>query len=377
MLTIYYTYMKANFQAKLIQNRENSMNKKYDKGLRLVAKFIKRVFPTVDSQLERWAAVCAGACGAELSGQALASIKLKRFHAQGGSIYALYPEAHLEKAVKFIVAFQTISDYLDNLCDRAGVRDESSFRQLHLSMQDAVDPSRQLNDYYLYYPFKDDRGYLRQLVEECRRQISGLPSYSVVMKYLTGYVQLYSDLQVLKHLPEETREKRLIDWAGPHLERYGGISTWEFSAAAGSTLGVFVLFSAACSHGLNSKDVKLLDSVYFPWICGLHILLDYFIDNVEDKLHGDLNFTFYYSSADECGRRLSFFAEQCMEQCRILPYADFHSTIIKGLLAMYLSDPKALTEENKKTTRRIMFRGGLDALLYNKLCRLLRFRGKI
>lgn len=51
----------------------------------------------------------------------------------------MLPDVDINNFVKFIVAFQTISDYLDNLCDRVEVNDEQAFRQLHLAITDALD----------------------------------------------------------------------------------------------------------------------------------------------------------------------------------------------------------------------------------------------
>ena len=310
-----------------------------------------------------------------LGNQAISSINLKKFHSQGGSAFALYPGADVSGTVRFIVSFQTISDYLDNLCDRSGIQDEKAFRQLHLSMLDAVDPQRAICDYYLYYPYKDDNNYLRQLVEECRLQISTLPGYSHVADRIKQYVRLYSDLQSLKHLPQNTREKKLLKWAEKYIGKYPAISPWEFSAACGSTLGIFAMFAAAHRHDLSPGEVKQMDSVYFPWICGLHILLDYYIDAYEDMQTGDLNFTYFYKNLKFCEERLSYFLKESLRRCLDLRYPDFHITILKGLLAMYLSDPKASLGLNRLTSRNILKASGRETIRYYNICRFLRLAG--
>jgi len=86
----------------------------------LITRFVKNIFPQVNQALEHWRKLAAEIPDPVLRKQALSSIRAKRFHCQGGSIYALYPGVNQEVMVGFIVAFQTISDYLDNLCDRAG-----------------------------------------------------------------------------------------------------------------------------------------------------------------------------------------------------------------------------------------------------------------
>jgi len=348
------------------------MDKDFSYGIMLVLKYIKKIFPQVDEELAYWSKTAEKGKDNALVKQALSSIDLKKFHAQGGSVYALYPKVDAPRMVKFVVAFQTISDYLDNLCDRAGVQDESAFRQLHLAMLDAVDPLRNINNYYYYYPFKDDGGYLEQLVNECRKQIKDLPSYSLVIEYIKKYIHLYIDLQSYKHLSLKIREKCLKVWAGYYTDRYPDLGWWEFSAASGSTLGVFVMLASAFDESLTAENAAVLDHAYFPWICGLHILLDYYIDFQEDIQMGDLNFTSYYKNLKQCEERLAFFSENALNACSKLQYEEFHLTVVKGLLAMYLSDPKAYSNMNKLVSKNLIKKGGRETALYYHMCKILR-----
>ena len=139
-----------------------------------------------------------------------------------------------------------------------------------------------LHDYYALHPNRDDGGYLPALVDECRR-LRRLPAYAVVRDRVRRLVGLYNDLQVYKHGPLERREPALAAWfarrAGPWRDLYW----WEFAAACGSTLAVFALFAAAAHRGPDPAAAAQLEEAYFPWICGLHILLDYLIDQAEDR----------------------------------------------------------------------------------------------
>lgn len=353
------------------------MSVKYNDGIKFIIKFVGKVFPLVDCQIDRWIEECSNCQDEILKIQALESIDLKKFHAQGGSVYALYPGADLSGATAFIVSLQTISDYLDNLCDRAGVCSEDSFRQLHLALLDAVDYSRELSDYYLYYPYKKDGGYLRKLVEECRNQLLKLPSYQKIIEPMKKYVELYSELQTLKHLEKDIREQKLVNWANSHHKAYPEISCWEFAAATGSTLGMFMLYSAACDPSLTEEEVDGIDSAYFPWITGLHILLDYYIDYQEDMETGDLNFAYYYKNQKICEERISFFIEKAVQSCHNLRYPAFHRAIIKGMLAMYLSDPKAHSGLNLVTSGNLLKKGDSGTRTYFNVCRVLRTVGKL
>jgi tetraprenyl-beta-curcumene synthase len=354
------------------------LDQKYISDTKLIARYIYKVFPLVNREMDKIARLCTNSKDKILSDLALKSIKKKKFHAQGGSVYALYPKASMNETVKFIVSFQTISDYLDNLCDSAGIYDEKAFRQLHYAMQDAVTLEDKTPDYYRFYPFKEDNGYLNALVDQCRKQIAKLPSYDLIKESIKKQVKLYSDLQSLKHLAASAREKKLQSWSKGYLSGYKGISTWEFSAATGSTLNIFLHFASAWDLNLTEEDVKNNEIAYFPWINGLHILLDYYIDYAEDIETNELNFTSYYTNQKECEKRLMYFAESSFDACTNLKYPKFHATIVKGLLAMYLSDPKADKGFNRFTSKSILKNSGrTNTYFYHKVCKVLRLSGAI
>ncbi len=354
------------------------MDQNYISGTKLITRYVCRVFPLVNKELHKISGLCSNSKDKILSDLALRSIKKKKFHAQGGSVYALYPNAHMDETVKFIVSFQTISDYLDNLCDSAGIYDEQAFRQLHYAMRDAVTLGEENKDYYRFYPFREDNGYLCALVDQCRKQVAKLPSYNLIKEPIIKQVELYSDLQSLKHLATDVREKRLISWSKDYLHDHKRISTWEFSAATGSTLNIFLHFASAWDLKLTEEDVRKNDMAYFPWINGLHILLDYYIDYAEDIETNELNFTSYYANQKECEERLMYFIDSSFDACTNLKYPKFHATIVKGLLAMYLSDPKAYKGFNRFTSKSILKNFGRDnTYLYHKVCKMLRLSGAI
>lgn len=341
-------------------------------GLTLLARFVRDVFPLVDQELSVWQRFASGHGARELADQALASISTKKFHCQGGSVYSLYKGVPTHDFVRLVVALQTISDYLDNLCDRAGIADESAFRQLHLAMTDALDPDRPLSDYYAFYPYQDDGGYLNRLVTTCRQEIAKLPAYYHVKTAALSQATLYSELQTYKHLDPSVSEEKMLIWIDRHLPDHPGLMPWEFAAATGSTLGMFMLCAAACNPTLTAKEADTIASAYFPWINGLHILLDYFIDEAEDRLTGDLNFVSYYSGSQETLERLNYFVRQARLQANTLPESDFALTVVDGLLAMYLSDPKTDPPAERAIRDSLLRTAGLYPRFMYGLCRLLR-----
>ena len=348
-------------------------------GLGLIARFLVGVFPEVERELGHWRQQLDKSGDPELRRQGLASISKKRFHAQGGSFYALSGTAASKPSslIAFIVAFQTISDYLDNLCDRTGCLETAAFRQLHLAYTDALDPFGGADDYYRFYPYRDDGGYLEALVKKCREALQWLPSWHLVQGEALHLARLYSDLQTFKHTFPHEREGLLQNWAAAESVAHPDLNWWEFAAASGSTLGIFTLAAAAVDPGLTPEIVDQLFAGYFPWISGLHILLDYFIDQAEDEAAGDLNFVSYYADDRQCRERMLLFLERALDCAAVLPDPWFHTTVVRGLPAFYLSDPKAQMQGLEGTIRVLLASGGGESRSMYQICRLLRRYGKL
>jgi len=465
---------------------------------------VTRIFPLAKQELSSWEQRAREIPDPELRRQALASIHNKGFHSVGGAVYALVNRPVMKRLARAIVAIQTISDYLDNLCDRGVFEDcmttgenagqarlhkrlhnskaagSQSFdhsgtvqpfglkagfegsgdaglarpydlkaasqafscsMRLHEALLCAVDPARPVCDYYSLYPIGNDGGYLDELVRVSRSVLGSLKNYSCVKPLVVFFARMYSEMQSIKHLPTGIRDTLMEEWfslysgkglpgeaviydlisgqpgfafegskatASVHFSsgfasRVNRLKWWEFGAAAGSTLGIFSLisysslrqcgtaggkriFDSHCSicgsgkslaagSGTATRPVKAgpgragitegaaaptapgraglaetgpsnqhcascMASAYFPSVCALHILLDYFIDQEEDKEFGDLNFVSYYDSTREAIAGLKRFTGISLEKVRSLPEPWFHTAVIRGLLAMYLSDPK-------------------------------------
>jgi len=330
----------------------------------LMFRVYRYILPDVKAQLSIWREVALQIPNAELRKQALDSLRLKEFHCQGGAVYAAanLPQRHV--LIPLIVALQTISDYLDNLCDRSTSLDPRDFRQLHQAMLDAVDINMPIHPYYDYHQERDDGGYLTQLVRACQAMIVLLPSLEVISKEVHHLIALYCDLQVYKHIKQDEREEALQEWWLEHRDGYPYLKWNEFAAACGSTLGVFMLFLAATDPRLTEMKVSTIREAYFPCVCGLHILLDYLIDQEEDQLEGDLNFCSYYYNKDFALHRIESIVMKAKEKVALLEAPTFHRMIIDGLLALYLSDDKVNKQPEVKQMARQLLRKSLLTRLF-------------
>lgn len=368
---------------------------------------VGKVFPLVRRELQRWRSIAGKIPSPELRKEALSSIDSKAFHCMGGGVLSLFNPKRLNDLIRVIVAVQTISDYLDNLCDRLLQSDNlalsrESLLHLHKAMLCALDEDALQEDFYRFYRGYidcDDGGYLSQLVDASRSILFGFPDYPMVKEKVLRLARLYSELQARKHLAKSDREESLKLWFQEERAdiQWDDITWWEFGAASGSTLGIFslVAFSSVNNSCLpcevRASGIEKLYHLYFPGIAGLHILLDYLIDRGEDRLHGDLNFVEYYQDERACLTGLKKFLERSMRQIDALDTFDpndigdspgmfrgfslkplFHRAVVRGLLAMYLSDPKAGTEECREISFELMTCSGYPTFLLKEACAGIR-----
>lgn len=331
----------------------------------LMYKVYKNILPEVHRELAIWRQKAAEIPNDELRRQALASIHSKAFHCEGGAILALIAGENYREAIKFIVAYQTISDYLDNLCDRSTSLDPDDFSALHESMVDALSLKGSRSGYYRFREDQDDGGYLAELVNTCNEVLGKNDNFSLIKDFLLDLCGFYIDLQIHKHVDLKERVPRLKKWFDENKEQIPSMEWYEFSACSGSTLGIFCLISYAMRDDFTGDHAVAVKEGYFPYIQGLHILLDYLIDQEEDKLGGDLNFCFYYESEEKLFERLKHFIVRADQHTAGLPHKRFHKLINRGLLGVYLSDEKVRSQGKlRKLAKDVIRSGGFTSYFF-------------
>lgn len=323
--------------------------------------------------------------------EALDSLQRKRFHCQGGTVLAVAAPRPLQgPLVEFIVALQTISDYLDNLCDRDTARRErppamleEDFRTLHRAFLDALAPDHAAGQrakpcsppiaYYAKHPFGDDGGYLPRLVAAARAALAVLPGWPAVRPDAVRLGRMYCELQVLKHLPTGQRERRVQAWLrGIAWPQARTLAWWEQAAAAGSTLGIFALALEAARSRQPRVDVL---RAYDPWLASFHILLDYLIDQHEDEAARELNFVAQYPTPAHATAGLVTLWRRCRQEIAALAEPGLHRLVLYGLTALYLSDPKAALPAAAGPARALLNEAGWVGRALRSVCRRVVPRG--
>lgn len=175
-------------------------------------RLFRQVLPCARTELSAWTQAATAIPDAGLRAQALASIRTKRFHADGGCVYAAASRHKADELVRLIIAYQTISDYLDNLCDRCDTYEMADFHQLHLAMRDAIRPEAPPHDYYALRGPVDDGGYLLALVRTCQEEVAKLPGYPAIAPQLEWFAERYCELQEYKHIQPAHRHAQLTSW---------------------------------------------------------------------------------------------------------------------------------------------------------------------
>ena len=315
------------------------------RGWAATARFLSSVVPRAGRELARIRERAQRIPDPALREQALASIDGKAYHVQGGCILATFmPNGAARRYVAIVAALETIYDYLDNLCDRLPGVSQQAYATLHASLIDALDDRRVPADYYRDGPPGDDGGYLRSLVDAARAGLRELPNYHAVRDDLVEIARFYADLQVLKHGPAGVRERACDDWYARNRERFPGLAWWEFAAACGSSLPVFALIALASRERLDPGEIDATVTAYFPGVSALHILLDYFIDQAEDREHGELNFVACYASSAEAVVQLRRLVTATLGRVRNLAGAAHHRFLVEAMCVFYLTHPKVFEQ---------------------------------
>lgn len=341
-------------------------------ALSLAGSLLFRVFPLVRRELSRWRAEARAIEDADLRRHALSSIHAKAFHCEGGAVYATGRVDDRRSLVRVIVAYQTLVDYLDTLCDRGRSWDPEEHAALHEAALVAVDLERTPD----VLSGRADAGYIRALVDACREELGRMPCYVQARGRMLMLVTLYCELQTYKHAPASTREGLLLTWWRAHRDLAPDLAWNEFASATGSTLGLFHLFRSAAQDGWDEENAVGTTHLFVPWVGALHILLDYLIDQAEDRIGSDLNFIACYEPPVDVVRRLEFVEGQARVRARLIH--PFHVLVVEGLLALYLSDDKVRAQPEVAAVARVLAsRWSVRTRLLALGCRAYRRRATV
>ncbi|MDQ2816674.1 MAG: tetraprenyl-beta-curcumene synthase family protein [Candidatus Eremiobacteraeota bacterium] len=319
--------------------------------LALGSAFIARVIPGAAAELKRWRRRAGAIPHAAVRREALSSIDAKAFHVHGGCILGTFLRGNaLRHYIRLVATYETAVDYLDNLCDRMDTHDEEDFRALHESLGDVFATPGHPRRYFRCRDY-DDGGYLEELVETSQRLFAQLPGYEAVRPYAVDVADRYCELQARKHLNAGERERRCgaaFSGVAPDL------AWWEGAAASGSTMPIFALAYGTLAGKISAARIRELHGGYFPYFSATHILLDYFIDQAEDRAHDELNFVTCYGSRQAARDGITNIARTALKRLSALEDAQRHEFALRAMCAFYCSRPKVARQGLTEDAQAIM-----------------------
>ncbi|HEY2141901.1 MAG TPA: DUF2600 family protein [Solirubrobacteraceae bacterium] len=288
----------------------------------------------------------------------------KRGNIEGAAAFAvLAPRAHRTVAVRAIVALQSIYNYADLLSEQGAADPVANARRLHEPLLAALDLDRDTSDpnWYEHHPRRDDGGYLAEMIATCRTALAVLPSYSTVAtparaaaerivafqslsagersqpRVLTAGAGVDGDAPADIHGGAQNSNGALERWARRETPADCGLSWWETAAAGGSSLGLHALVALAAEAALEPGEAAAVEDAYFPWIGGLHSLLDSVVDEVEDADTGQLSLLGCYASRADARTRMGSVAARAIRAARALPHGRRHTVVLAGMVGFYAS----------------------------------------
>lgn len=325
--------------------------------------------PAVSREIHAWRARAEAIPDLPLREDALDSLVRKRDHAEGAALFWILPNRRNPQLLQLLVAYQTMWDFLDNVSERDAGRANS--RQLHLALTEALDPDAPISDYYRHHPWRNDGGYLRALVETCRRSCMALPSFARVRSpVLTGTALCV--VQSFNHDPDpKRRDAALRAWAEQGSSQERAIAWFEFTAAA-SAFTPHALLALAAEPSCSENDIAEALAAYFPWVSLTITMLDSYADRLDDVANGDHSYISHYGDSDAAVQRLCEIVDRTTREVCGLQNGHRHAVIVACMVAMHLSREGADAPDMRGDTQALARAGGSLSQLLLPLVRIWR-----
>lgn len=334
-------------------------------------KYTKIVHPIVTKRIHEYRLYTNRIKAHSMKSYALEALDKNSFDLEVSSIYTLYPNIDIVYATEVIFSFQAIVQYLNTICEHSSAATEPFIKLIFSSLKDATNlRSEAYEQYFTFFPSKDDDGYLSILVEKCRQKIRLLPTFDIIRDSLATYLTLFIDLQVTKYNSDDPeKEINLIRWSRSHGQKYPDISNWEYCMSIDSPLSIQFLLALATNPDLTEQDVENMNSAVFPWICGLQSIFDGYLNYSDNLFSRNANSIFYYRNLKEYEDRIIYFINSAYQNK--IPNCNNYFSILKILISIYVTHPKANDGMNKLTSKKILQASGRGMFLFSSAIKLI------
>jgi tetraprenyl-beta-curcumene synthase len=327
--------------------------------LKLGTDYWLRIYPGVARELRSWRTQASAIPDLTLRRHALAALVEKRRHAEGAAAFAiLSPRPARAVAVRFLVAFQVMYDYLDTLSEEPGSDPLLDTMQLHTALTDALLPGVAPEPAYALHPQQDDGGYLIRLIEACRACCVALPAFPIVAPLVRSAAELAIHSQGYNHALPTARPDFLSETVEPWASTHGGdrhdLSWWEVIGATGSSLAILVLVAASADPALDRLEGDAIHDVYVPWAGAVLALVDSLVDQARDDADATHSLVSRYPSGQVAAQRVTTFAARALKLTRRTAHSERHALIVASMIALFASSPEARAPRARDAIRSAM-----------------------
>jgi tetraprenyl-beta-curcumene synthase len=323
-------------------------------------------------EMQVWQVRALAIPDARIRKDALSSITRKRGHTDGAALFWILPRRRDLNLLRLLVAYEIIWDFLDSVNERGAREGTANGCQLHLALVEALDPGTPMSDYYRYHPWSEDGGYLRMLVETCRRSCAALPSYGRVRSLVVREARRAQVLALNHDTDPLCRDEALMAWAAREFSGERRLSWFELSGAASASLTIHAFLALAAQPSCSDADVQHTCAAYFPWLSAATTMLDSYVDQAEDATNGDHRYIDHYASETLAGERMRELVTRSALEARRLRNGHRHAVIAACMVAMYLSKDSARTPDMRASTASIVRSGGSLTRLLLPILRVWR-----
>jgi tetraprenyl-beta-curcumene synthase len=322
----------------------------------LLWRYWVQVKPAAGRELVYWRRRAAAIPDPTLRAQALFSLREDGLNPEAAAVFAtLAPRGRRQAALRALVAFQVMYDYLDTIGEQAGADRLGDGLALQRAFADALAAEGGRRDYYRHHPQREDGGYLEGLVEECRTANAALPGAAAVRATARRAAERAAAAQSHTHAAIGAGNRALAEWALAQ-DRAAGYEWWELAAGGIASLSVLALIAAAADPRTGAAEAAAVDAAYFPSVCSLCTMLDSLIDYDADGASGNHSAVAEYESNLLAAERLAAIAAAADAEVRQLRRGRHHAAILAGVPGFYLSAAGARTDFARPIATRVIAR---------------------
>ena len=312
----------------------------------------------VSREVDRWRTLAAGIPDDALRHDALAAIEGKRANIDGAALFWTLPRVRSRELLRLLVSYEILADFLDCTSERAAHIGTVNGRQLHRALIEALDPDLDVSDYYRYHPWARDGGYVRALVDTCRRACVRLPSYEAARPLLHRAACL-TQVLALNHEPDPTRrDAALRSWAQEHFPGEQELSWFEWAGGASAWLTILALLALAADPGRDASEARDTYTVYLPWVSLTGTMLDSYGDIAQDAQDAAHSYIAHYPSTGAAAKRIAEIIRRSLDGAASLRDGERHLVLASCMIAMYLSKDSVRTPQTRAITHSLTHAAG-------------------